>query len=243
MHPWHPRVVSAEGTSAAGEWPVSLWHRLLVKHEISLGSRVLVIGCRHPEVVAYLDSCSFDVDGVDDQPDHVAAASQQFPKYNFTFARLDESPPAPAHEIDLVLVHEADLYNQNLLDAHVRLATAQLLACLKPQGQLVFIRRLVGDSEVEAGHAAGCWNRHLAAFPGKTELTLLSDPWFSSSTWNWLRGKCLRGRHLLIQHQVPMKLLSPSDWISFAQRGQGATRSACCASTCAANSNFARKAA
>ena len=243
MHPWHPRVVSAEGTSAAGEWPVSLWHRLLVNRDISLGSRVLVIGCRHPEVVAYLDGCSFDVDGIDDQPDHVAAAAQQFPKFNFTFARLDERPPAPSHEIDLVLVYEADLYNQNLLDSRVRMATAQLLACLKPQGQLVFIRRLFGESEVEAGHAIGCWNRHLAAFPGKTELTQLADPWFSSSTWNWLRGKCPRGKHLLIQHQVPMKLLSPADWTSFAHRGQGATRSLCCASAGAEHAHPARKAA
>jgi len=129
------------------------------------------------------------------------------------------------------------------LDGRVRMATAQLLACLKPQGQLVFIRRLFGESEVEAGHAIGCWNRHLAAFPGKTELTQLADPWFSSSTWNWLRGKCPRGKHLLIQHQVPMKLLSPADWTSFAHRGQGATRSLCCASAGAEHAHPARKAA
>ena len=63
-----------------------------------------------------------------------------------TFARLDEQLPAPVHEVDLVLVHEADLYNRNLLELQVRLATAQLLACLKPHGQLVFIRRLIGQS-------------------------------------------------------------------------------------------------
>lgn len=243
MHPWHPRVVSAAGTPAAGEWPVSLWQRLLIDHEMPLGGRVLVIGCRHPEVVAYLDGCSFDVDGVDDQPANVAAAARQYPNYNFTFARLEEQSPTAPHEVDLVLVHEADLYQRNLLEPQLRQATAQLLACLKPHGQLVFVRRLAGDQEAEAGHQAGCWSRHLACFPGETELTVLPDPWFSPATWNWLRGKSPRGRHLLIRHEVPLKLLSPLEWFSYARRGQGATSARCCTTVSAANSTTARRAA
>lgn len=228
MHPWHPRVVSAEQTPQVGEWPVRLWHQLLIDSHVPFGGRVLVIGCRHPEVVEYLDECSFDVDGVDEAPAAVEAARKLFPKFTFTFSKLDEPLPGPQHEFDLILVHDAEAYRRDLLELPSRLVTANLLAGLKPHGQLFLIRRLSGDFDVETGHQADCWVKHLSCFPGVIETARFSDPWFSRSTWNWLLGRAPRGSHLVVRHEVPLELHPREHWIRCARRGYIPGRHACC---------------
>jgi hypothetical protein len=228
MHPWHPRVVSAEETPQAGEWPVRLWQRLLVESRVPMGGRVLVIGCRQPEVVEILSECSFDVAGIDDDPVQVDAANRLFPRYSFSFCRLDEPLAAMNCACDLLLVHEVEAYRRDLLDISVRLMTANLLACLKPRGQLVVIRRLAGDRDVSAGHHPDCWAKHLACFPGTTVRDQFADPWFSRSTWNWLRGQSPRGSHLVVRHEVPLELYPRDAWVRCARRGQIPDRAACC---------------
>lgn len=242
MNPWHPRVVSADDTPQVGEWPVRLWHRLLVDSHVPFGGRVLVIGCRHPEVVEYLDECSFDVAGLDDRAGTVAAANRLFPKFTFSFGRLDEPLPAMNHAFDLVLVHDAEAFCRDLIDVSVRWVTANLLACLKPHGQLFVIRRLSGAAEVGTGHQRSCWLKHLACFPGVTETVELADPWFSRSTWNWLRGRSPRGYHLVVRHEIPLELYSREAWIRCARRGQLNGRRSCCASAAAVNSSLPRAA-
>lgn len=229
MHPWHPRVVSADNTPLVGEWPVRLWHRLLVDSHVPFGGRVLVIGCRHPEVVEFLDEFSFDVAGIDDRAATIAAANRLFPKFTFTFGRLDEPLPAMNHAFDLILVHEVEAYRRDLLDVTVRLVTANLLGCLKPHGQMFAIRRLSGAAEVDTGHQCECWLKHLACFPGVTETVQIADPWFSRSTWNWLWGRSPRGSHLVVRHEVPLELYSRDAWVRCARRGQINGRGACCA--------------
>lgn len=228
MHPWHPRVVSADDTPLRGEWPVRLWHRLLVDSHVPFGGRVLVIGCRHPEVVQVLDECSFDVSGLDDQPATIETANRLFPRFEFTIGRLDEPLPEMTCAFDLVLVHEVEAYHRDLLDVSVRLVTANLLACLKPQGQLFAIRRLAGGADVDAGHHPQCWSKHLSCFPGMTEIAQLSDSWFSRSTWNWLWGNSPRGSHLIVRHEIPLELYSRDSWVRCARRGQLPGRGTCC---------------
>jgi len=230
MHPWHPRVVTDESPET-GEWPVRLWQRLLIESEVPFGGRVLVIGCRHPEVLEALDNCSFDVDGLDDQPSTVETANRMFPKFSIQFSRLDQTLPEPDHAFDLVLVHDVDIYNGDLLDISVRLATANILSCLKPHGQIFFIRRLMGGVDWHAGHDEQCWIKHLACFPGETQVSNFADSWLSRATWNWLRGRTPRGSHLLVSHVLPLELLSLDAWIRCARRGQIAGRGACCSTS------------
>ncbi len=243
MHPWHPRVVSADDSPVAGEWPVSVWQRLLIDSHIPFGGRVLVIGCRHPEVVEILDEFAFDVDGVDDQPTTVEAAHRLFPRLHFTFGRLDQPLPAPVHEFDLVLVHDVGAYAGDLLDLSTRLVTANLLSHLKPHGQLMFIRRLAGPCDVAAGHQASCWIKHLACFPGVVETACLSDPWLSRSTWNWLFRGQPRGAHLVIRHETPLELLNRDAWQRCARRGQMPGRAGCCSAVTPVKSIPLRRAA
>jgi hypothetical protein len=228
MHPWHPRVISDEEPSLAAEWPIRLWHRLLVDSRVPFGGRVLVVGCRRPEVVKALDECAFDVDGLDDQQSVVESASRLFPKFAFTFSPLDQTLPVPAQAFDLVLVQDTAAYRRDLLEPSARLATANILACLKPHGQLFFIRRMAGEVEVAAGHRRNCWTKHLACFPGVTETAVFFDPWFSRTTWNWLRGLTPRGSHLVVRHELPLELLHRETWIRCARRGYHTGRGACC---------------
>jgi hypothetical protein len=231
MHPWHPRVVSTEDSPLAGEWPVGLWHRLLVDSDVPFGGRVLVVGCRHPEVAATLGACSFDVDVLDDPQSTVEAAGRLFPKFSFTFSHLHDTSPIPAHSFDLVLVHEAATYRRDLLDASVRAATANILACLRPRGQVFFIRRLAGDAEILAGHTIRCWTRHLSCFPGVTETAVIFDSWFARSTWNWMLGRAPRGSHLVVRHELPLELIGRDAWQRCVRRGQISGREGCCAAS------------
>lgn len=228
MHPWHPRVVSAEETPLRAEWPVRLWHQLLIGSHVPFGGRVLVIGCGHPEVVEALDECAFDVAGMDDRPAAVAMANRLFPRFSFSIQSLHEPLADTAGGFDLVLVHEVDVYRRDLLDGSVRLATANLLACLKPHGQLFAIRRLAGLADVDAGHHPDCWLKHLSCFPGVTDIAQIADPWLSRSTWNWLLGRSARGSHLVVRHEIPLELYSRDAWVRCARRGQLQGRGACC---------------
>jgi hypothetical protein len=227
MRACRPRVLSAEDPEG-GEWPVGLWHRLLIDSGVPFGGRVLVIGCRHPELVAALDACAFEVEGVDDRHNVVETASRLFPKFRFTFSRLDDLLSVPNCSFDLVLVHDVEAYRHDLLDLSARLATANVLASLKPRGQLFVIRRMIGESELSVGHRGDCWTKHLSCFPGTTETAAFRDGWFTRATWNWIRGRTARAAHLVVRHELPLELLPRDAWIRCARRGQSLGRGACC---------------
>lgn len=228
MHPWHPRVVSAEDHDESPDWPVAVWQKLLTDGRIPFGGHVLVIGCRHPEVVELLDEFAFDVSGVDDRSATVDAASRLFPRLQFSFAPLNGPLPAPTNDFDLVLVQDVAAYAGDLVDVSPRMVTANLLSHLKPHGQLVFVRRLTGGSDLCAGHGPSCWIKHLACFPGITETASLADSWLSRETWNWLFRGEPRGSHLIVRHEAPLELLTRDAWQRCVRRGQLPGRAACC---------------
>ena len=135
----------------------------MIGHGLHFGGRVLVAGCGHGELVAFLNDIAYDVDAVGDSVDEIDDAQQLFPRFKFHFARLDESIPAVSDEFDLVLVQDLRVYRDNLLGLRTRSATANLLACLKPGGDLVFVRER--QSRLRSGaSAAECWKRHLSLF-------------------------------------------------------------------------------
>jgi hypothetical protein len=93
---------------------------------------------------------------------------------------------------------------------------------------MFFIRRFAGSADLATGHSQDCWRKHVSCFPGVTETVRLPDPWFSRSTWNWLRGRSPRGSHLVIRHEVPLELYSRDVWLRCARRGQIHGRGPCC---------------
>jgi SAM-dependent methyltransferase len=220
---------SSDIASSTGlELPTRLLKQVLVGHGLRFGGRVLVAGCGHGELVAFLDGIAYSVDAIDDSTDGIEDARRRFPQFEFQYARLDESIPAPTDEFDLILVQDLCVYRDNLLDLRTRSATANLLACLKPGGDLVFVRKRIGQLGCGAGHHSGCWKRHLACFPGQLETTDYRESFFDRAHWDWLYGPREHSDYFTVTLQTPPEKLTRNFWRDFARRGLMTGQGTCC---------------
>jgi SAM-dependent methyltransferase len=191
------------------ELPAALLKQVLTRHGLRLGERILVAGCGRGELVAFLDGLAYCVDAVDDCSDGIENARKRFPRFQFDHARLDESPPTIQDEFDLILVQDLCVYRDNLMDLKTRSATANLLGCLKPGGQLVFIRKHSSSLDDRAEHKPECWNRHLVCFPGRLGTR--------------------DHRYRTVALQIPSERLPRASWQDFARRGLTPGHDSCCA--------------
>lgn len=211
------------------ELPAALLKRVLTRHGLRLGARILVAGCGRGELVAFLDGLGYRVDAVDDCSDGIEDARKRFSRFQFDHASLDESPPATHDEFDLILVQDLCVYRDNLMDLKIRLATANLLECLKPEGELVFIRKHGSSLEDAAVHKPECWNQHLACFPGKLETRDYRESFFERVQWDWLVGQRDHHDYLTVTLRIPSEKLTRASWQDFAQRGLTPDQDSCCA--------------
>jgi len=208
--------------------PPRLLLRVLTAQRLPLGSRILVVGCGRGELISFLDEMSFDVDGVDDSTEVVAASRQILPRFEIRFVRLSEALPIAEHEFDLVLVQDISAYHGNLLDFSCRKATANMLASLKPNGRLVFIRRSVGGWEELPQHDERCWTRHLACFPGDVKVARYPDTWLSGLPRLWGNRHKPRPGYYTVTFDSPLRLLDQPTWQDYARRGLMTGQGACC---------------
>ncbi|WP_397571159.1 class I SAM-dependent methyltransferase [Schlesneria sp. T3-172] len=215
--------------STALELPVRMMKQILVSRNVPFGGRVLVAGCGHGELVAFLDGIAYQVDAVTDSPEEIEQLRKRCPQYDFHYARLDEAVGAPPDVFDLILVQDLCVYRNNLLDLGTRSATANLLACLKPGGDLVFVRKQDGPMGCGTGHEAGCWKRHLACFPGQITINQYPESFFGRSTWDWFCGNRDHGDYFTVTMQSPPEKLNRNFWRDFARRGLMTGQGKCCA--------------
>ena len=214
--------------STGFELPTRLLKQVLVGHGLHFGGRVLVAGCGHGELVPFLDGLAYNVEAIDDSSDGIDAARRRFPQFEFQYARLDESVQVSNEDFDLILVQDLCVYHDNLLDLRTRSATANLLGCLKPGGDLVFVRKESRDCGT--GHQSGCWKRHLACFPGQLETTTYPESFFARVEWDWVFGPRDHSVFFTVTLQSPPEKLKPSFWRDFARRGLMTGQGTCCAS-------------
>lgn len=210
------------------ELPLRMLKQILVSRDVPFGGRVLVAGCGHGDLVAFLDEIAYQVEAITDSPAEIDDARKRFPQYEFHYARLDEAVAAPPDVFDLILVQDLCVYKKNLLDLGTRSATANLLACLKPGGDLVFVRKQEGRVGCGAGHEASCWKRHLACFPGQLSIHHYPESFFCRSSWDWLCGERDHGDYFTVTLQAPPEKLNRNFWRDFARRGLMTGQGACC---------------
>ena len=216
------------GSSTGLELPTRLLKKVLLGHGLRFGGRVLVAGCGHGELVSFLDGIAYQVDGISDSRDEIDEARRRFPQFEFQYARLAETVPEPKDEFDLILVQDLCVYQDNLLDLRTRSATANLLSCLKPGGDLVFVRKRRGNSGCGTSHHSGCWKRHLACFPGQLELTDFRESFFERAAWDWLFGTRDHTDYFTVTLQTPAEKLGRLYWRDFARRGLMTGQGNCC---------------
>lgn len=208
--------------------PTRLLKHVLTGHGLRLGGRVLVAGCGHGELVAFLDGIAYSVDAIDDRMDGIEISRKRFPRFEFHYARLDEAIPAPLDEFDLILVQDLSVYRDNLMELKTRSATANLLACLKPGGELVFIGKQTGQAGCRSGHQPACWNRHLACFPGQLTTRHYRESFFQNARWDWLVGRREHNDYFTATLQTPSEKLTREFWQEFARSGLMTGTTSCC---------------
>ena len=208
--------------------PNRLMKQVLVGHGIRFGGRVLVAGCGQGELVSFLDGLAYQVKAIDDSSDVIDDARQNFPQFEFQHAQLDESFPVANEEFDLIIVQDLSVYRNNLLDLRTRTATANLLSCLKPGGDLVFVRTADVSHGTHSGHVPHCWKRHLACFPGQFESADYRESLFERTEWDWLFGDRLHVDYFTVTLQSPLEKLHRNFWRDFGRRGLMTGQGCCC---------------
>lgn len=208
--------------------PVRLLKQVLTRHGLHFGARVLIAGCGSPQLVAFLDGLGYAVDMVDDRIEVLAEAKSRFPGFEFRLANLECSIPFPHVEFDLVIVLETDVYRRNLFSLPVRNATVNLLTCLKPNSDLVFIRERTGSRDFGESHRIGCWEKHLACFPGQFSTNDFRESFFQSRSSDWLLGTRAHHEYFTVTLQIPAERISSTEWQKFATAAMLTDKRCCC---------------
>jgi hypothetical protein len=209
--------------------PARLLRRILVGGNHTIGEHVLVAGEHSGEMAEWLDELGFDVDAIDDSTERISASRHCGARFDIHFARLDGTDDLGDNPFDLIIADELNMHRDNLLGVPARLATAELLAQLKPRGELVIVR----EPGNRGHHDAACWIRHLACFPGELETFQYPTPLFSREMFQWIARGIRPEPFLTVALKTPLERLSLEQWCGHARRGVPTT-SSCCATTTAA---------
>ena len=208
--------------------PTRMLRQILVGRKVHLGGRVLVVGGGRGDFVAYLGNLGYCVEGVDEDEDAILNARQRFPLFDFHHGQLGVSAGMPVEDFDLILVQNVAIYQNSLLDLGARTATANLLAALKPDGDLVFIDKQDRNSEHGDGHQSSCWKRHLACFPGDFQLDNYPESFFDRASWDWLWGLRSHQNYFTVTFQLRSMKQGRAFWCDLARRGMMTDQGACC---------------
>ena len=204
--------------------PARLLRRILVHGNHTIGQHVLIAGDHSGEMAEWLDELGFDCEAIDDSTERLSARQRCGARFEIHFAKLDGSDNLGDDPYDLIIADELNMHRDNLLGLPARVATAELLAQLKPQGELVIVR----EPGNLGHHDVACWTRHLACFPGRLETFEYPTPLFSREMYQWVVRGIRPEPFLTVSLQTPPERLSLDDWCEHAQRGL-LTSSTCCA--------------
>ncbi len=204
--------------------PARLLRRILVHGNHTIGQHVLIAGDHSGEMAEWLDELGFDCEAIDDSTERLSARQRCGARFEIHFAKLDGSDNLGDDPYDLIIADELNMHRDNLLGLPARVATAELLAQLKPQGELVIVR----EPGNLGHHDVACWTRHLACFPGRLETFEYPTPLFSREMYQWVVRGIRPEPFLTVSLKSPPERLSLDDWFEHAQRGL-LTSSTCCA--------------
>lgn len=204
--------------------PARLLRRILIDGNHHIGEHLLVAGNHSDEMAEWLDELGFDVDAIDDSMERISARQACGTRFEIHFAKLDGSDDLGDRPFDLIIADELNLHRDNLLCLPARQATAELLAQLKPQGELVIVR----EPGNLGHHDIACWTRHLACFPGELETVEYPTPLFSREMYQWVTRGVRPDPFLTVSLKTPIESLSMDEWLQHAHRGLLTSSTSCC---------------
>ncbi len=198
-----------------------MWRSVLTRPLLVPGSAVLVAGRRPLEVVDLLVDLAYEVHGLCEEPDAVFAGRHSCPRADFDLWQPQSKGCRLTGKFDVAIAVAQSTHDGNLYDAMSRLATAQLLAALRPGGRLITLA-----PHGDRCHAPECWQRHLACFPGEISSATITDPW--SRWWPFGAGDSTPRPVLAVTLQIPRGAISHADWESCAFDGLWTGNRSCC---------------
>lgn len=203
--------------------PSRLLRRVLGDGKHIVGEHVLIAGSHSGEIAEWMDGLGFDVEAIDDSQERVLARQRCGTRVDIQFARLDGSVELGEMPFDLILADRLNLHQDNLLGLSARLATAELLAHLKPGGELVIVQ----EPDHPGHHSVACWTRHLACFPGRLETYEYPTPFLRRQLSRWVAGLTRPDPFLTVSLKIPQERLTLLEWCEHANRGL-LTSASCC---------------
>ncbi len=212
--------------------PRAVMRHLLFTHQVGMGSRVLVVGCGHGELVHIFDELGMDTEGLDESPENVSWAAEHEPRSDF---QLVSSPAEQSLEhigsdepYNLIVVRHLTTYDGNLFCPSSFLATAKLLQHLRPNGWFTFVvHRDSSRRSVRESHEVSCFARHLSFFPGTCRVSHFADCELSTIANDWLHLHRHHGEFLVASLRVPHVALSATEWQRLAIQAAESQLSCC----------------
>jgi SAM-dependent methyltransferase len=170
----------------------------------------LNVGCGGDEFTQFVNFLGFEATGIDALP--LPAASK-----------------LPEQEFELVLVRDLAEHRSDLSARQALAVTAELASCVRPGGRLVLLARLDPTwSDSPGGHLRSCFARHLACFPGKSQICYFPDGIIDPRTWNWMLGRQPRSGFLAATLHVEEAAMPRARWRALAAAAARQSLRACC---------------
>jgi SAM-dependent methyltransferase len=202
---------------------------LFFRRRLDPGARILDAGCSGGELTRFLHELGMEPVGLDPSEEAVAAAKRQAPHLSYYCARTEQRLPVTSKQFDLVLARELHPYDGDLFSLEAARSTANLLACLRPGGELILISRIApGIEDHPGGHLRSCFARHLGAFPGLCRVSFLPDPLFCRSTLRWMLGAQPRCGYATAALRIPETPIELEEWQGLATAMAGRSQALCC---------------
>lgn len=208
--------------------PRRIVRNLLFSNSLSVGSRVLDVGCGDGQLVQRLRRLGLQADGFDEVLPSIEAAESSVPRAKF-YSDIDSLGDADPY--DCILVRAYSAFDDSLLSHQALHASARFLSNLIPRGRLVFLARLepaTYEFNTPTSHTLSCFAQHLSVFPGTCAIQDIPDSITARRTWRWIVGQIPRSGYLKAQITVPSQQLSWEEWCHIAQNGVRSESESCC---------------
>lgn len=217
-------------TDADPGLPRRLLRHLFLPQHLGMGGRLLDVGCGTGELTRFLDLLSVETVGIDASPAMIHAARLAAPHIDYFCADPDQALPVEDHYFEFVLARDLAVHQRNLLSFEAFATTANLLATLRPDGELVLLAREDHDGgQHDDWHTPNCLAHHLSAFPGMCRVVYLNDWLTPPSAWRWIVEHQPRPGYLTATLKIPNRLISRQEWLDFAVAADERSDQPCCA--------------